>query len=173
MTYWSRNAAGFSFGHAALQFSNELIVVSGLAISGLRKGSPRRAFCNISSFDFVTSILLEKTTDAELQRSEPPYSIFPGDVALAFNNESPVTGQASQQFALPSYAGFPENGRTIRWQVSYATAPSAVTIQLQTAMNDEDAQYAIPTGATNMTTSLTSCDILSCQACRRISCAPK
>jgi hypothetical protein len=95
----------------------------------------------------------------------PPCSIFPGDVALAFNNESPVTGQASQQFALPSYAGFPENGRTIRWQVSYATAPSAVTIHLQTAMNDEDAQYAIPTGATNMTTSLTSCDILSRQAC--------
>jgi hypothetical protein len=90
----------------------------------------------------------------------PPYSIFPGDVALAFNNEAPVAGQASQQFALPSYAGFPENGRTIRWQVSFATAPSAVTIQLQTAMNDVDAQYAIPTGATNMTTSLTAGDNL-------------
>jgi hypothetical protein len=90
----------------------------------------------------------------------PPYSIFPGDVALAFNSEAPTTGQASQQFALPSYAGFPENGRTIRWQVSFATAPSAVTIQLQTAMNDVDAQYAIPTGATNMTTSLTAGDNL-------------
>jgi hypothetical protein len=90
----------------------------------------------------------------------PPYSIFPGDVALAFNSEAPATGQASQQFALPSYAGFPENGRTIRWQVSFATAPSAVTIQLQTAMNDVDAQYAIPTGATNMTTSLTAGDNL-------------
>lgn len=32
----------------------------------------------------------------------PPYSIFPGDVALAFNNEAPAAGQASQQFALPS-----------------------------------------------------------------------
>ena len=70
----------------------------------------------------------------------PPYSIFPGDVALAFNNEAPTSGQASQQFALPSYAGFPDNGRTIRWQVSCATAASAVTIQLQTAMNDVDAQ---------------------------------
>jgi hypothetical protein len=90
----------------------------------------------------------------------PPYSIFPGDVALAFNNEAPSTGQASQQFALPSYAGFPENGRTIRWQVSFATAPTAVTIQLQTAMNDVDAQYAIPTGAANMTTSLTAGDNL-------------
>jgi hypothetical protein len=36
----------------------------------------------------------------------PPYSIFPGDVALAFNSEAPAAGQASQQFALPSYAGF-------------------------------------------------------------------
>ena len=35
----------------------------------------------------------------------PPYSIFPGDVALAFNSEAPGAGQASQQFALPSYAG--------------------------------------------------------------------
>jgi hypothetical protein len=72
----------------------------------------------------------------------PPYSIFPGDVALAFNTESPAAGQSSQQFALPSYAGFPENGRTIRWQTLYGTAPSAVNVVLQTAMNDADAQYA-------------------------------
>jgi hypothetical protein len=56
----------------------------------------------------------------------PLCSIFPGDVALAFNNETSLTGQASQQFALASYAGFPENGRTMRWQISFATAPSAV-----------------------------------------------
>src|ERR1700743_3030097 len=90
----------------------------------------------------------------------PPYSFFPVAVVFAFNNEAPAAGQGSQQFALPSYAGFPENGRTIRWQVRFATAPSAVTIQLQTAMNDVDAQYAIPTGATNMTTSLTAGDNL-------------
>jgi hypothetical protein len=72
----------------------------------------------------------------------PPYSIFPGDVALAFNSESPAAGQASQQYALPSYSGFPENGRTIRWQTIYATAPSAVSVVLQTAMTDSDAQYS-------------------------------
>jgi hypothetical protein len=44
----------------------------------------------------------------------PPCSIFLGDVALAFNNEARAAGQASRQFALPSYAGFPENGRGIR-----------------------------------------------------------
>jgi hypothetical protein len=71
----------------------------------------------------------------------PPYSIFPGDVALAFNSESPSAGQASQQFALPNYAGFPENGRTIRWQTIFGTAPSAVNVALQTAMVDSDAEY--------------------------------
>jgi len=84
-----------------------------------------------------------------------PYSIFPGDVALAFNAEAPAAGQASQQFALPSYAGFPENGRTIRWQISFATAPTSVNIQLQTAINDVDAQYAVLTGAANMSSALT------------------
>ena len=71
----------------------------------------------------------------------PPYSIFPGDVALAFNGDAPAAGQASQQFALPSYAGFPENGRTVRWQTICGTSPSAVSIVLQTAMTDADAQY--------------------------------
>jgi hypothetical protein len=70
-------------------------------------------------------------------------------VALAFNNEAPTAGQASQQFALPSYAEFPENGRVIQWQISLAKAPIAVNIQLPTAINDVDAQYATPTGATN------------------------
>jgi hypothetical protein len=71
----------------------------------------------------------------------PPYAVNPGDVALAFNNESPAGGQASQQVALPSYSGFPENGRTIRWQTIYGSSPSAVSIVLQTAMSDVDAQY--------------------------------
>lgn len=72
----------------------------------------------------------------------PPFSIFPGDVALAFNSEAPAAGQASQQFALPSYSGFPENGRTIRWQTVFGTAPTAVIIVLQSALSDVDAQYS-------------------------------
>lgn len=71
----------------------------------------------------------------------PPYSIFPGDVALAFNAEAPAAGQASQQFTLPSYAGFPENGRTLRWQTSYTSAPTSINVALQTALSDVDAQY--------------------------------
>lgn len=72
----------------------------------------------------------------------PPYSVFPGDVALAFNAEVPAAGQSSQQFALPSYAGFPENGRTIRWQTVFGSSPSAVNVALQSAMIDSDAQYS-------------------------------
>lgn len=72
----------------------------------------------------------------------PPTSIYPGGVALAFNSESPSAGEASQQFALPNYAGFPENGRTIRWQTTFGTAPTSVSVALQTAMSDVDAQYA-------------------------------
>jgi hypothetical protein len=114
-----------------------------------------------------------RCTDSEKRRSSwrrptipnynaqvPPYSIFPGDVALAFNNEAPAAGQASQQFALPSYASFPGNGRTIRWQIRFATAPTSVNIQLQTAINDVDAQYAVPTGAANMSSALTTGDNL-------------
>ena len=72
----------------------------------------------------------------------PPNSIYPGDVAFAFNAEAPAAGQASQQFGLPNYSGFPENGRTIRWQTVFATAPTSVSVVLQTAMIDADAQYA-------------------------------
>jgi len=72
----------------------------------------------------------------------PPNSVYSGDVVFAFNAEAPVAGQASQQFALPSYAGFPENGRTIRWQTMFGTAPTSVSVVLQTAMIDSDAQYA-------------------------------
>lgn len=72
----------------------------------------------------------------------PPYTIFPGDVALAFNSEAPAAGQASQQYALPNYAGMPDGGRTVSWQTIYGGAPSAVSVALQTAMNDADAQYA-------------------------------
>ena len=48
----------------------------------------------------------------------------------------------------------------IRWQISLATAPTAVNIQLPTAINDVDAQYAMPTGATNLNSTLTGGDNL-------------
>ncbi len=79
----------------------------------------------------------------------PPYSIFPGDVALAFNAESPAASQASQQFALPDYSGRGEQGRAIRWQTVYGTAPSAINVALQVALQDVDAQYQTIDSSTN------------------------
>src|SRR5271155_3733063 len=90
----------------------------------------------------------------------PPYSLFRGDVALAFNAEAPAAGQASQPVAPPRYAGFAGNGRTIRRPTSFATAPTSVNIQLPTAINDVDAQYAGRTGAANMSSTLTAGDNL-------------
>lgn len=75
------------------------------------------------------------------QAQNPPYAIFPGDLALPFNNESPAAGQASQQFALPEYSGFPEQGRTVRWQTIFGTAPTSVNISLQSASDDVDSHY--------------------------------
>jgi hypothetical protein len=71
----------------------------------------------------------------------PPYAIFPGDTAFAFNAESPAAGQASQQYAIPVYSGQADQGRTIRWQTIYGSAPSAVNVALQVALQDVDAQY--------------------------------
>src|SRR6202161_3430015 len=136
-------------------------MVRGCARAVLGRRDPTCSVATCSEWtDLDSTFFLEMNTMPYYNAQHPPYSIFPDDVALAFTREAPPTGQASQQFALPSYAGFPENGRTIRWQVSFATAPRAVTIQLQRAINDVDAQYAIPPGAANMTTSLTAGDNL-------------
>ena len=48
---------------------------------------------------------------------------------------------ASQAFAVPDYAGDNENGKTITWSTSYPSAPSSVTMQLQGAMFDVEAEY--------------------------------
>ncbi len=72
----------------------------------------------------------------------PPLSLFPGDVGASFNNEAfPADGTAGSQFALPEPAGFPDQGRTVRWQTLFGTAPTAVNISLEAAMADVDAEY--------------------------------
>jgi len=69
----------------------------------------------------------------------PPYSIFPGDVALAFNSEAPAAGQSSQQFALPSYAGFPENGRAAERDPGKrrVCSPSVQTVETMQCFEDD------------------------------------
>jgi hypothetical protein len=76
------------------------------------------------------------------QNAVPPLSLSPGDVGFSWNNEAfPGAGTAGTQFALPSYAGQPDIGYTIRWQTIFGAAPTAVSIVLQTAMADVDAEY--------------------------------
>src|SRR5713101_1585948 len=77
------------------------------------------------------------------QNATPPLALYPGDVGFSWNNEAfPAAPQAGAQFAQPEPAGFPDQGRTVRWQTIFATAPTAVNIRLQGAMADVDAEYA-------------------------------
>ena len=48
---------------------------------------------------------------------------------------------ASQQFAVQYEAGMNDNAKTIKWSTFYPSAPSGVTMQLQAADVDIDAQY--------------------------------
>ncbi len=72
----------------------------------------------------------------------PPFSLFPGDVGFSFNAEAlPANGSSGAQFAIPEPAGMPDQGHTVRWQAIFGTAPSAISIVLQGAMADVDAEY--------------------------------
>lgn len=76
------------------------------------------------------------------QNVTPPTSLMPGDVSFSFNNEAfPGSAEAGSQFALPSYAGQPDTGTAVRWQTLFGTAPTAVSLVLQGAMSDVDAEY--------------------------------
>lgn len=71
----------------------------------------------------------------------PPLSLYPGDVGFSFSNETPATGTAGAQFAIPEPAGLPDQGHTVRWQTIFASAPSSVSLVLQGAMADVDSEY--------------------------------
>ncbi len=76
------------------------------------------------------------------QNTLPPISLFSGDVGFSFNNEAfPGSGTSGSQFALPSFTGLPDGGTAVRWQTVFGTAPTAVNMVLQGAINDVDAEY--------------------------------
>ena len=76
------------------------------------------------------------------QNVTPPISLSPGDVGFSFNNEAfPGSAQAGSQFAIPGYAGQPDSGTAVRWQTIFGGAPTAVSLVLQGAMADIDAEY--------------------------------
>ena len=76
------------------------------------------------------------------QNAVPPISLSSGDVGFSFNNETfPGSATSGTQFALPSFTGVPDNGTAVRWQTIFGSAPTAVSIVLQAAMADVDAEY--------------------------------
>ncbi len=76
------------------------------------------------------------------QNTTPPLSLSSGDVGFSFNNEAFPGGSTSgTQFALPSFTGIADSGTAVRWQTIFGTAPTAVSIILQGAMADVDAEY--------------------------------
>ncbi len=76
------------------------------------------------------------------QNVTPPISLSSGDVGFSFNNEAfPGGAQSGSQFALPSFTGTTDAGTAVRWQTLFGTAPSAVSLVLQSAMSDIDAEY--------------------------------
>jgi hypothetical protein len=78
------------------------------------------------------------------QNTLPPTSLFSGDVGFSFNNEAfPGAATSGSQFTLPSYTGLPDGGTAVRWQTVFGTAPTAVNIILQGAINDVDAEYQL------------------------------
>jgi hypothetical protein len=84
------------------------------------------------------------------QNVTPPISLMPGDVGFSFNNEAfPGSAQAGSQFAVPSYPGQPDVGTAVRWQTIFGTAPTAVSLVLQGAMADVDAEYQTIDATTN------------------------
>ncbi len=76
------------------------------------------------------------------QNALPPLSLFSGDVGFSFNNEAfPGANTSGSQFAIPSFTGLPDGGTAVRWQTIFGSAPTAVNLILQGAMNDVDAEY--------------------------------
>jgi hypothetical protein len=76
------------------------------------------------------------------QNVTPPLSLFSGDVGFSFNNEAfPGSATSGTQFALPSFTGTTDAGTAVRWQTIFGTNPTAVSIILQGAMADVDAEY--------------------------------
>jgi hypothetical protein len=64
-------------------------------------------------------------------------------------NNLNFNAQAGSQFAIPSYAGQPYTGTSVRWQTIFGTAHAAVSLILQGAMADVDTEYQTIDTTTN------------------------
>ena len=80
----------------------------------------------------------------------PPYAIYPGDVVYPFNGESPTAPQASQQYAIAgAYDGAAGGPSELRLDISYASSPTSVSVEIQSAVVDEETAYFTEYTSTN------------------------
>ena len=69
---------------------------------------------------------------------------------------APAAGSA---FALGSFAGLNTNGRTIAWKSEFPSAPASVTLYLEAALQNVDAQYLVLDTSTNTAGDLRYVDV--------------
>lgn len=67
--------------------------------------------------------------------------------------------QAGSAFALGSFAGLNTNGRTIAWKSEFPSAPASVTLYLEAALQNVDAQYLVLDTSTNTAGDLRYVDV--------------
>jgi len=68
----------------------------------------------------------------------------------------PVAGSA---FAIGAFAGLNVNGRTIAWQTEFPSQPSTITMYLEAAIENLDAQYQVLDTSTNAAGELRYIDV--------------
>jgi len=74
------------------------------------------------------------------QNTSPPLALFPGDVGFSFNSESPTPPQAGAQMAIARPYGV-DDPSSVGVDISFAVAPTAVQVDIQTSIDDVDANY--------------------------------
>lgn len=85
------------------------------------------------------------------ESQNPPFAVYPGDVVYPFNAETPAPPQASQQYAVAgAYDGAAGGASELRADISYASAPTAVSLEIQSAVDDADADYFTEYTSTNV-----------------------
>jgi hypothetical protein len=92
----------------------------------------------------------------------PIQALYPGQVGLSFGTQDPRQGQmapvvgealadgAGAQFALHAVPQSAKGPGIVTWEVSYPSAPSGATAELQGALVDADAEYATIDSTTSL-----------------------
>jgi hypothetical protein len=123
-----------------------------ISVQGTTQGSGAFNVSNIA----LTAVSLDATTGVgtlqfvlagtTASAADPGQAIVP----VPEVGETLVNNQASQAFAIQSVAGANISGRAVNWSSTFPTAPSGVTLTLQGAMFDVDAQYATLDSSTSL-----------------------